>query len=148
MGAVRAATWLFLLATVSLGSPARSLAVESFLPWIKPEQRRIHVRHPSQLPHIALPETPRPPTVSDLQWEAPERNLSLDEAIRVAHNNSEVIRVLAGVTAVRSGSTIYDAAISNAEIDVAQGRLILSCQPKIFGIDGSRLLLLPIPMIH
>ena len=82
MGAVRAATWLFLLATVSLVSPVRSLAVESFLPWIKPEQRKIHVRHPSQLPHIGLPETPRPPTVSDLQWEAPERNLSLDEAIR------------------------------------------------------------------
>ena len=122
MGAVRAATWLFLLATVSLVSPVRSLAVEPFLPWIKPEQRKIHVRHPSQLPHIALPETPRPPTVSDLQWEAPKRNLSLDEAIRVALSNSEVIRVLAGVTAVRSGSTIYDAAITNAEIDVAQGR--------------------------
>ena len=94
---------------------------ETFLPWIKPEQRTIHVRHPSQLPHIALPETPKPATVSDPQWDLPTREISLDDAIRIALSNSEVIRVLAGVTAVASGSTIYDVAIANAAIDVAQG---------------------------
>jgi len=105
---------------VLLATPA--VRAESYLPWIKPEQTRICVRHPSQLPHVALPEMPRPATVVDLQWDGPPRNLSLDEAIRTALSNSEVIRVLAGVTAVRSGSTIYDVAIANAAIDVAQGR--------------------------
>ena len=95
---------------------------ESFWPWIKPEQRKISVRHPSQLPHIALPATPRPPTVSDLQWDGPTRNLSLDEAIRATLSNSEIIRVLGGVTAVSSGRSIYDAAIANNGIDIAQGR--------------------------
>ncbi len=95
---------------------------EPWLPWIKPEQRRISVRHPTQLPRVSLPATPRPATVSDLQWDVPVRDLSLDEAIRIALANSEVIRVLGGVTAVRSGSTIYDVAIANNAIDVAQGR--------------------------
>ena len=95
---------------------------ETYLPWIKPEQRRICVRHPSQLPHVALPATPRPATVTDPQWDVEPWNLSLDDAIRIALSNSEVIRVLGGVTAVRSGSTIYDVAIANNAIDVAQGR--------------------------
>lgn len=113
--------WL-LVAVGSLNLLARPCAAETLWPWIKPEQRQICVRHPSQLPHIAIPATPRPATVSDLQWDSPEYPLSLDSAIRVALSNAEVIRVLAGVTAVRSGSTIYDVAINNAEIDVAQGR--------------------------
>jgi len=110
------------LITLSLGLFSRPGHAESFWPWIKPEQQRISVRHPSQLPHVALPATPRPATISDLQWDGPSRNLSLDEAIRNSLGNSEVIRVLAGVTAVRSGSTIYDVAIANAGIDIAQGR--------------------------
>ncbi|NOZ41063.1 MAG: TolC family protein [Planctomycetes bacterium] len=123
MAPLREQLWFFLLAaTCLLNLCPRSCVAESFWPWIKPEQQKISVRHPSQLPHIALPDTPRPPTVSDLQWDGPTRNLSLDEAIRTALSNSEVIRVLGGVTAVASGRTIYDVAISNANIDVAQGR--------------------------
>lgn len=121
MAKVRAVVWL-LLATVSLFLRPPCAQAETFWPWIKPEQRKICVRHPSQLPHVALPETPPPATVSDTQWDVPERNLSLDDAIRTALGNSEVIRVLGGVTAVRSGSTIYDVAITNNNIDVAQGR--------------------------
>ena len=122
MAPLRALAWLVLWVMISLILRLSCVYAEPYLPWIKPEQRRIHVRHPSQLPHVALPETPRPATVSDLQWDVPERNLALDDAIRTALGNSEVIRVLGGVTAVRSGSTIYDVAITNNAIDVAQGR--------------------------
>ena len=122
MGSVRAQRGTILLVIWLLSIITRPCAGEPFWPWIKPEQKQIYVRHPSQLPHVGLPETPRPPTVSDLQWDGPTRDLSLDEAIRTALANSEVIRVLAGVTAVSSGRSIYDAAINNAGIDVAQGR--------------------------
>ncbi len=122
MAGVRAITWFCILAALSLGTLARRCEAESFFPWIKPEQQRVCVRQPHQLPHVALPDTPRPATVADLQWDGPTRDLSLDDAIRTALSNSEVIRVLAGVTAVRSGSTIYDVAIANNAIDIAQGR--------------------------
>jgi outer membrane protein TolC len=46
--------------------------------------------------------------------------IPLDEAIRIALANSKVVRVLAGVTAVPSGLTIYDPAISNNAIDEAR----------------------------
>lgn len=122
MESVRAIVGGTLLIALSLTVMLPRATAESFLPWIKPEQRRISVRHPSQLPHVALPQTPPPATVSDPQWDGPVRNLTLDDAIRTALSNSEVIRVLAGVTAVRSGSTIYDVAIANNAIDIAQGR--------------------------
>lgn len=84
---------------------------------ILPEQRRIVVRNPSQLRHVPLPDVPPPPTVtvpkrSDIVWP-----LSLDEAIRTSLANSEVIRILAGTTAVASGATIYDPAFTNTQID-------------------------------
>lgn len=117
---LRALYWGAILATFTFDAAAR--CDEPCLPWIKPEQRQIRVRHPSQLPHVALPLTPRPPTVTDTQWDAPERPLSLDEAIRTALGNTEMVRVLGGVAASSSGRSIYDAAITNTEIDVAQGR--------------------------
>ncbi len=86
-----------------------------------PEQRRILVRDPAQLPHAALPHDPQPPTVSDPRFDAPPANLSLDDAIRTSLDNSDVIRVLAGATAVASGSTIYDTAITNTTVDQARG---------------------------
>ena len=46
--------------------------------------------------------------------------ISLDEAIAVALSNAEVIRVLAGNTAVSSGLTVYDPAIQNTQVDVAR----------------------------
>ena len=122
MGSLRARIRETLTIIVCLTMVIPPAFAETYLPWIKPEQRRICVRHPSQLPHVALPATPRPATVTDPQWDVEPWNLSLDDAIRVALSNSEVIRVLGGVTAVRSGSTIYDVAIANNAIDVAQGR--------------------------
>ena len=84
---------------------------------IMPEQRTIDVRNPSQLPHAPLPHTPPPPTITNPHTELPQRMLSLDEAIRTALANAQVMRVLAGVVATASGSTIYDAAITNTTID-------------------------------
>lgn len=43
--------------------------------------------------------------------------MSLNEAINITLANSDVVRVLGGVRAVNSGSTIYDAAITNTTID-------------------------------
>jgi hypothetical protein len=45
-------------------------------------------------------------------WE-----LSLDDAIRIALANSEVVRTLVGATVVAAGPTIYDPAVSNTQID-------------------------------
>jgi outer membrane protein TolC len=87
---------------------------------IMPEQRTIDYRDPAQLPPAQLPDTTSPRTVSDPRPEDPEWRLSLDDAIRISLENAKVIRVLAGVTAVSSGQTIYDAAITNTTIDQAQ----------------------------
>lgn len=87
-----------------------------------PEQRSIQVRDPAQLPHARIPDMPAPPTVTQPQTNQPERQLSLDEAIRVALSNSTVVRVLAGVSAGSSGRTIYDTAIANTAIDEQRAR--------------------------
>ena len=88
---------------------------------IYPEQRRIDYRDPSQFPYVPLPPSAPPPTVS--QPPAGDvRYLSLDDAIRICLENDEVIRVLTGVTAVNSGRTIYDPAITNTTIDEQQAR--------------------------
>lgn len=86
----------------------------SFLP---PGQSTIEVRDPSELPHLTIPDVPPPATVANPEAELPERSLSLDEAIRIALANSEVVRVLAGASAVSSGQTIYDTAIVNNQVD-------------------------------
>jgi outer membrane protein TolC len=89
-----------------------------FGPQILPEQRALEVRDPTRLPPAPLPNIPPPPTVSaPLPDTAPSRDLSLDEAIRIALANSRVVRVLTGVSAASSGQTIYDPAISNTRID-------------------------------
>jgi outer membrane protein TolC len=115
----RCASNFALLATIAVAVlVCQSAGGES--PWhvVVPEQRRIQVRHPSELPHAPVPETPQPPTVSNPQGDAVPRELALDEAIRIALVNANVVRVLTGVTAVPSGSTIYDAAITNTTIDL------------------------------
>jgi outer membrane protein TolC len=58
-----------------------------------------------------------PVTVASKDAPANERLLPLDEAIRIALNHSEVIRLLVGTTAVSSGQTIYDTAIASTPID-------------------------------
>lgn len=87
-----------------------------------PEQRTIDYRDPAALPAIPLPEFEAPRTVSNLQPETPQWQMSLDEAIRIALENARVIRVLTGLSASASGQTIYDTAITNTTIDQEQGR--------------------------
>jgi outer membrane protein TolC len=87
------------------------------LPLIKGEQRRIRYRDPSALPDVYVPATPPPPTVREPLPDDARQPLSLDDAIRMALANSEVVRQLAGNIAVSSGRTIYDPAITNTTID-------------------------------
>ena len=108
-------------ALVLLLSPARLACAQRVLPTLFPEQRSIRVRDPGELARYALPETPPPQTVDRRREEQP-LFLSLDEAIRTALRNAEVVRVLAGTTAIASGSTIYDAAIANTAIDEQNAR--------------------------
>ncbi|MBI3408660.1 MAG: TolC family protein [Planctomycetes bacterium] len=86
-----------------------------------PEQRNLEIRDITQLPRANIPAVPPPPTVDDPKSNAVPQELSLDEAIRIALANTKVVRVLAGSTAVSSGQTIYDPAISNTQIDKARG---------------------------
>jgi outer membrane protein TolC len=85
------------------------------------EQRRMQIRDPSQLPRVRLPDVPTPPSVSH-PLERQRLPLSLDNAIRIALENSEVVRVLTGAGATSSGSTIYDPAITNTQVDQARAR--------------------------
>jgi outer membrane protein TolC len=87
---------------------------------VVPEQRCLDIRDPSQLPQMAIPPIPEPETVSKPIKPVDPSNLSLDEAIRISLANSTVVRVLAGVTAVSSGQTVYEPAISNTFIDEAR----------------------------
>lgn len=66
------------------------------------------------------PIGPAPITVATKDPNTEERYLPLDEAIRIALDHSEVIRVLGGVSASSSGRTIYDTAIAVTPIDVAK----------------------------
>ncbi|MEZ6063961.1 MAG: TolC family protein [Planctomycetaceae bacterium] len=86
------------------------------------EQHSIRWHRPEEIVTFRRPANPVPVTVATVSDDAPERFLSLDEAIRIALQNSEVIRVLAGTAAVSSGSTIYDTAIATTPIDQAVGR--------------------------
>ena len=112
---------LLTLALLALAgcTPAFEEAVHNVIP---PEQRSVDYRDPSQLPPVRVPPTVPPRTVSDRRPGAREWQLSLDDAVRIGLENAKVIRVLAGVTAVSSGQTIYDPAISNTLIDQAQAR--------------------------
>lgn len=89
---------------------------------VPPEQRSIDYRDPSQLPPYRIPASVPPRTVSDPRPESGEWLLSLDEAIRVALEHAQVVRVLTGLGATTSGQTIYDAAITNTTIDQEQAR--------------------------
>jgi outer membrane protein TolC len=84
------------------------------------EQRHLDIRQPEQLPSAPVPPFPPPATVSNPNPPGEPKELSLDEAIHIALENTKVVRVLAGVTAVSSGKTIYDPAVSNTAIDVAK----------------------------
>ena len=111
-------SWVYLL-VVATGTGCIGVTA-----WPLPEQRSIDYRDPADLPQARIPEsTPVPPTVTRPQPpDSPEWQLSLDEAIRSALENSEVVRVLTGVSAASSGQTIYDPAIASTSIDREQAR--------------------------
>ncbi|MCO6453941.1 MAG: TolC family protein [Pirellulaceae bacterium] len=118
--------WLGGVLTIALVlaglQPEKFARAEKLFPVIFPEQRRIAVRDPSELPPARIPDVPPPPTVTAPRNDDPQWILALDDAVRIALSNSEVVRVLAGVTAASSGVTIYDPAISNTVIDQEQAR--------------------------
>lgn len=87
-----------------------------------PEAQTIDYRDPSSYPPAPIPINKEPYTVTRMPPKSVEWQLSLDDAIRITLENTKVVRVLAGTTAVNSGKTIYDAAITNTSIDDAQAR--------------------------
>jgi outer membrane protein TolC len=89
---------------------------------IPPEQRTIVTRDPAALPSVPLPDLPPPRTVSKPRPETPDWYLSLDDAVRIALENTNAVRILTGTAAVASGQTIYDAAVTNTTIDQALAR--------------------------
>jgi outer membrane protein TolC len=109
-------------------------------PWaeIVPEQRCVEVRDPAQFCSVRVPPSPPPITVSDLNRQVTTQEMSLDDAIRIALANSKVVRILAGVTAVSSGQTIYDPAIVNTTIDQARAAFdpVISANNTFNQTDG------------
>lgn len=110
------------LALTARFATAQLSSTQHLVPTYFPEQRTIQVRDPSQLPRYEMPELPPPPTVTNRTQDLEPRYLTLDDAIRTALANARVVRILAGNTAVTSGSTIYDAALTNTSIDTANAR--------------------------
>ena len=106
--------------TLSLLAGCQSVAEVYSL--VHPEQREIVYRDPAALPPAALPTSAPPRSVTFPNNGEATRILSLDYCIRIALQNSTVVRVLTGVSAVGSGQTIYDPAIANTAIDQARGR--------------------------
>lgn len=94
---------------------------------ILPAEPDVSFRDPSSFVPAPLPEMKRPRTVRDARNTEETWMLTLDESLRVALENGEAIRVLAGTTAVASGSTIYDASIINNSIEQAKARF----DPKV-----------------
>jgi outer membrane protein TolC len=87
-----------------------------------PEQQTIATRDPAALPAAPIPNVPPPTTVAADSPKREPLNLSLNEAVRIALENTRVVRVFTGIGAANSGRTIYDAAIVNTQIDQRQAR--------------------------
>lgn len=90
---------------------------DELTPFLKPEQCVIRSRPAEQLRPLPGPLPTPPPTVSVPHPDATELRITLDDAIRMALQNAEVIRVLVGNGAVSQGQTIYDPAIAHTDID-------------------------------
>jgi outer membrane protein TolC len=103
---------LLLLAAVPASTSAQPLAEPHR--WIYPEQRHLQARQPDGIWRVQPPNLRPPITVSVPDCDGERFALSLDESILIALSNAEVIRFLGG----SSGRTVYDPAITNAEVDV------------------------------
>jgi outer membrane protein TolC len=86
------------------------------------EERTLVIPDPPPLPRFPTADAPAPATVTEPTKNGAPQPLGLDDAIRITLANSKVIRVLAGTTAVSSGSTIYDPAVAATTIEEAKGR--------------------------
>ena len=104
------------LCAIILLLPANSTFAQPLLPTLLPEQRTVNVRDPSQLAKYRIRDSVPPPTVSS-KVDLKQVPVSLDDIVRMALERTDVVRILAGATAVSSGQTIYDAAITNSTID-------------------------------
>jgi outer membrane protein TolC len=114
---------LIALAALTLSwQPSKFACAQRVLPTLFPEQHSIRVRDPAELPRYGLPDSPSPQTVARRDVPQEPLYLSLDEAVRTALINAEVVRVLAGTTATSSSRTIYDAAIAITSIDEQHAR--------------------------
>jgi outer membrane protein TolC len=87
---------------------------------LQDDERRIRWHEAERHSVFHRSQGPAPVTVATAEAEQAERLMTLDEAIRLTLQHSEVIRVLAGVSAVSSGQTIYDTAIAVTPIDQAK----------------------------
>lgn len=84
------------------------------------DERRIRWHEAERVSVLRRGEGPAPVTVATDDAIQTERLMTLDEAIRLTLLHSEAIRVLAGVSAVSTGQTIYDTAIAVTPIDQAK----------------------------
>jgi outer membrane protein TolC len=111
------------------GAPGYAqVAAEEPLPALHREERVLSVRPAPFLPPVGLPPIPPPQTVAPVPPGAPppvERKavaLSLDQAIRVALDNSEIVRVMAAGQVVSTGQSVYDPGIAATNVDRARAR--------------------------
>jgi outer membrane protein TolC len=118
---MRLARWAMAVGLACLlGVPAGCSAPSGLVPLVVKEQRTLDIREPSEIPQAPFPKLPPPATVSNPAPAGTSKELSLDEALRIALASSKVIRTLAGTDVVSSGRTIYDPAIANTGIDAAK----------------------------
>lgn len=120
MAAVHRVTFWCVLALCTQLLVRQIHGVEREIYLYRPEARQIEVRDPSRLPRVPMPPSTAPRTVVDPQPGTVPWYMSLDDAIRISLANSEVVRILTGTSAASTGSTIYDPAITNTNIDVEQ----------------------------
>lgn len=110
----RVITLLLLLVACGLG--ANPAIAQRYSNSVIPERTATRVRNPGSFRAAPLPDVPAPRTFSTPGTES-EQLLSLDDAIRLAIENAQIVRVISGVSASTSGRTTYDVAISNTGID-------------------------------
>ena len=116
MRMLRTIAWL-----VVWGACVRESAAQRPLPPVfQPEVRSIPATDQPPLPTIAVPAFPEPLTVLHPQAAEGERAISLDECLRQALANTDVVRLLSNVGSARAAVTIYDPAIATAAIDRQQ----------------------------
>ncbi len=115
--------------SISIGTTGSTILLIAFLsiqvaaqpaePWrfLLPEAKCTEIRSPAELCRASIPSLPRPATVTNADNDLPICHISLSEAINASLANLDVVRVLAGVTAVSSGRSVYDVAIAHTGID-------------------------------